>query len=167
MGVRGGDIKNRYMYTGREYDSESGLYYYRARYYDAFIGRFVQKDPWFDAWKKGEGLYLYVGNNPVTAGDPIRLVTFQWLKYRVCYWWWGWHCYDVIYGWRVKFTAFETGLIAAGAGAAAIIAGVVPGGKIASIILGIVAFAAGLCSTYGLGLVITCAHGLVYYWCES
>jgi len=77
MGVRGGDIKNRYRYTGREYDSESGLYYYRARYYDAVVGRFVQKDPWFDAWKKGEGLYIYVGNNPVKYNDPSGL--------------WGWH----------------------------------------------------------------------------
>ncbi|MBK9112497.1 MAG: hypothetical protein IPM88_12680 [Nitrospira sp.] len=31
--------------TGREFDSESGLYYYRARYYDALMGRFLQKDP--------------------------------------------------------------------------------------------------------------------------
>ena len=31
---------NPYMFTGRRYDSETGLYYYRARYYAPDIGRF-------------------------------------------------------------------------------------------------------------------------------
>src|SRR5437879_5811518 len=30
----------RYTYTGREHDSDSGLYYYRARWYDPQVGRF-------------------------------------------------------------------------------------------------------------------------------
>jgi len=34
-------IGNPYLFTGREFDSESGLYFYRARYYDARMGRFV------------------------------------------------------------------------------------------------------------------------------
>jgi RHS repeat-associated protein len=34
-----------YGFTGREWDSETGLYYYRARYYDPRIGRFISKDP--------------------------------------------------------------------------------------------------------------------------
>ena len=29
-----GTITNPFQYTGREFDSETGLYYYRARYYD-------------------------------------------------------------------------------------------------------------------------------------
>jgi RHS repeat-associated protein len=33
------------MFTGREYDIETGLYYYRARYYSPGIGRFLQRDP--------------------------------------------------------------------------------------------------------------------------
>ena len=40
-----GTLEQPYTYTGREFDSESGLYYYRARYYDAGTGRFLQKDP--------------------------------------------------------------------------------------------------------------------------
>ncbi|MBI4354931.1 MAG: hypothetical protein HY597_00590, partial [Candidatus Omnitrophica bacterium] len=36
---------NPYLFTGREYDCESGLYYYRARYYDPKTGTFVQEDP--------------------------------------------------------------------------------------------------------------------------
>ena len=37
-------INNRYMFTGREYDEESGLYHYRARMYGPG-GRFLQTDP--------------------------------------------------------------------------------------------------------------------------
>ena len=40
-----GSVENPYTYTGRELDSETGLYYYRARAYDPFIGRFQQDDP--------------------------------------------------------------------------------------------------------------------------
>jgi len=38
-------VGNRYMFTGREYDAETELYYYRNRYYDNGIGRFVSVDP--------------------------------------------------------------------------------------------------------------------------
>jgi RHS repeat-associated protein len=38
-------VGNRFMFTGREYDSETGLYYYRARYYNPQIGRFQSPDP--------------------------------------------------------------------------------------------------------------------------
>ena len=40
-----GTVEQPYTYTGREFDSESGLYYYRARYYDPATGRFLQEDP--------------------------------------------------------------------------------------------------------------------------
>ena len=36
---------NKFLFTGREYDSETGLYYYRARHYKPDIGRFLQPDP--------------------------------------------------------------------------------------------------------------------------
>jgi RHS repeat-associated protein len=38
-------LGNPYLFTGRAYDSEVGLYYYRARYYKPSIGRFLQTDP--------------------------------------------------------------------------------------------------------------------------
>ncbi len=38
-------VGNRYFFTGREYDKETGLYYYRARYYDPTMGRFLAQDP--------------------------------------------------------------------------------------------------------------------------
>jgi RHS repeat-associated protein len=66
-----GTITNPYQYTGREFDSETGLYYYRARYYDPIVGRFLSEDPiGFD----GEAnFYPYVRNNPVIARDPTGL----------------------------------------------------------------------------------------------
>jgi len=35
---------NPYMFTGRRFDTETGLYYYRARYYEPKLGRFLQTD---------------------------------------------------------------------------------------------------------------------------
>ena len=39
------DVSNPYLFTGRRYDDETGLYYYRARYYDPWTGRFLQTRP--------------------------------------------------------------------------------------------------------------------------
>jgi RHS repeat-associated protein len=62
---------NRLLFTGREYDKETGLYYYRARYYNPQIGRFLQTDPvGYDA---GMNLYTYCKNDPVGLGDPYGL----------------------------------------------------------------------------------------------
>ncbi|MFA5554648.1 MAG: RHS repeat-associated core domain-containing protein, partial [Phycisphaerae bacterium] len=36
---------NRIMFTAREYDNESGLYYYRARMYHPVLGRFMSPEP--------------------------------------------------------------------------------------------------------------------------
>jgi RHS repeat-associated protein len=66
-----GSVTNSYVYTGREFDNETGLHYYRARYYDASIGRFLQEDPiGFDG---GVNLYEYVGSSPVNLTDPFGL----------------------------------------------------------------------------------------------
>lgn len=39
------NFASRYQFTGREFDSFSGLYYYRARWYDSQLGRFISEDP--------------------------------------------------------------------------------------------------------------------------
>ena len=57
---------NRFLFTGREFDADTGLYYYRARYYNPYIARFLQTDPAGDAMNP----YVYCGNDPLGAIDP-------------------------------------------------------------------------------------------------
>lgn len=63
-----GSLSNPFQYTGREFDSETALFFYRARYYDPATGRFVSEDP--SATSGRENLFRYVGNNPVNLYDP-------------------------------------------------------------------------------------------------
>ena len=66
------NLTTRYQYTGREYDSFTGLNYYRARWYDANLGRFTNEDPiGFEG--NNIGLYSYVNNNPVRWKDSLGL----------------------------------------------------------------------------------------------
>lgn len=66
-------IDTRYLFTGREFDSETGLYYYRARYYDQTTGRFLSEDP--IGFNGGDSnLYRYVLNNPRNLTDPLGLL---------------------------------------------------------------------------------------------
>lgn len=66
-----GSVPNPISYTGREFDSETGLYYYRARYYDPSVGRFIAEDP--IQFAGGMNFYSYVSNNPVEIRDPLGL----------------------------------------------------------------------------------------------
>ena len=69
-------IGNPYMFAGRRYDEESGLYYNRLRYYDPDDGRFLRRDPlgiWGDP-ANGGNAYAYVNNSPGDYTDPIGLI---------------------------------------------------------------------------------------------
>jgi RHS repeat-associated protein len=56
-------------YTGREFDSETGLLYNRARYFDTGAGRFLAEDP--IRYRAGVNFYAYTRNNPVVLTDPF------------------------------------------------------------------------------------------------
>ena len=66
-----GSLTNPFQYTGRELDSETGLYYMRARYYDPSAGRFLSEDP--SDFNGGINFYAYVANDPVNWNDPLGL----------------------------------------------------------------------------------------------
>jgi len=63
------NVNNTITFTGRRYDSESGLYYYRNRMYSPNLGRFISKDP--KGYVDGMNLYAYVKNNPLKYLDAF------------------------------------------------------------------------------------------------
>jgi RHS repeat-associated protein len=66
-----GSLTNFFRYTGREFDTETGLYFDRARYFDPTTGRFISEDP--IRFSGGVNFYRYVGNNPINLIDPFGL----------------------------------------------------------------------------------------------
>jgi RHS repeat-associated protein len=66
-----GSALTRYTYTGREFDSDTGLLYHRARWYDPQIGRFISEDP--IGFAGGINWRTYVANNPLAHTDPEGL----------------------------------------------------------------------------------------------
>jgi RHS repeat-associated protein len=61
-------VGNPFLFTGREFDVESGLYHYRARAYDPEAGRFLQRDPLGP--QDGANLHEFVGSHPTQSRDP-------------------------------------------------------------------------------------------------
>ena len=67
-----GSFVNPYLYTGRDYDPETGLRYYRARYYDPAVGRFISEDP--AGFMGGDvNFYAYVMHDLIDFSDPSGL----------------------------------------------------------------------------------------------
>lgn len=62
-------VGNGWLFTGRQFDEETGLYYYRARFYDSQKGRFLQRDP--AGFDDGLNLYEYAHSSPATLLDPL------------------------------------------------------------------------------------------------
>ncbi|WP_229426933.1 SpvB/TcaC N-terminal domain-containing protein [Massilia atriviolacea] len=65
------ETAQRYRFTGKERDEESGLYYHGARYYAPWLGRWTSCDPIGIA--DSINLYAYVRNNPVVNTDPTGM----------------------------------------------------------------------------------------------
>lgn len=61
-------IPKPYRFSGKEQDSETGLYYFGARYYAASVGRWISPDP--IGIGDGPNVYCYVSCNPVSFVDP-------------------------------------------------------------------------------------------------
>ncbi len=59
---------NELLFTGRELDWDTQLYYYRARYYHPATGRFISEDPL--GFSAGPNFYSYANNNPINGNDP-------------------------------------------------------------------------------------------------
>ncbi len=77
-------IGNRFLFTGREYNSQFGFYEYRARAYHPVIGRFMSEDP--KMFEAGDyNFYRYCGNDPWDRSDPRGLNWFYINKQ------WEWH----------------------------------------------------------------------------
>lgn len=74
-GTPNSPVGNSWMFTGRQFNEETGLYFYRARYHDPIKGRFLQRDPL--RYMDGMNLYEYVKGNPINLVDPNGLATFS------------------------------------------------------------------------------------------
>ncbi|HEX5749058.1 MAG TPA: SpvB/TcaC N-terminal domain-containing protein [Archangium sp.] len=70
-----------HLFSGKELDQETGLYYFGARYYDPRVGLWASTDPAATGYIDGEGLggvynpfnlatYTYAANNPLKFVDP-------------------------------------------------------------------------------------------------
>jgi RHS repeat-associated protein len=74
-------FQNRFLFTGREWLGQAGIYDYRNRVYSASLGRFLQADP--IRFSAGDvNLYRYVSNNPINLNDPLGLFqSSSWLSW--------------------------------------------------------------------------------------
>jgi RHS repeat-associated protein len=85
---------NPFLFTGRRFDAETGLFYYRNRYYDVLTGRFLTRDPLFNNYAmpgydeassshigvtqsvEYSNLYRYANISPISNSDPYGLVVW-------------------------------------------------------------------------------------------
>ena len=67
--VNAGTAAEKYQYTGKERDTESGYDYFNARNYHSEVGRFLSVDPLAGKYP-GWSSYNYTMNNPMNMVDP-------------------------------------------------------------------------------------------------
>ncbi|WP_458190641.1 toxin TcdB middle/N-terminal domain-containing protein [Haladaptatus sp. NG-WS-4] len=69
--VFGGFKRKRYRFSGKECDTESGLYYAQSRYYIPYLGKWSSPDPIGPIIDIN--LYIFNYNNPIRFIDPTGL----------------------------------------------------------------------------------------------
>ena len=117
-------LVNPILFTSREFDFETGLYYNRARYLDPFTGRWTTQDPL--GFAPGDpNLYRYVFNNPTMLLDPSG------------YWSWSGAFGGLLTG------GFVGGTVGATVGAPFFGIGALPGTIAGSVVGGIIGFISG------------------------
>ncbi|MHB8974852.1 MAG: RHS repeat-associated core domain-containing protein [Pirellulaceae bacterium] len=65
---------NAYTYTGRQLDTETGLFYYRARFYAPQLGRFCSRDP-AEYLNNETNLFSITKSSPINYRDPEGLTS--------------------------------------------------------------------------------------------
>ncbi len=67
-----GTTINEFLFTGEQYDFNTGFYNLRARWYNPYIGRFLSADKYSGTMYDPRTLhkYTYCGNDPVNNIDP-------------------------------------------------------------------------------------------------
>src|SRR5690606_36991177 len=69
-------VGNRWMFTGREWLGQVGLYDYRNRVFSPEVGRFLQCDP--IRFSAGDiNIYRYCHNRYVVLTDPYGLIEWS------------------------------------------------------------------------------------------
>ncbi|MGN0495919.1 MAG: RHS repeat domain-containing protein [Lachnospiraceae bacterium] len=73
-----GDTDNDFLYTGEQYNANTGLYYLRARYMNPSTGIFISMDSYQGSIYDPVTLhkYLYANANPVMYTDPSGYFSF-------------------------------------------------------------------------------------------
>jgi len=74
--------KNRFLFAGRYYISEGGVYDFRARVLDGRLGRFLEREPLLGERMRFLSMYSYSRNNPVNFKDTTGLY-FESVRNRV------------------------------------------------------------------------------------
>lgn len=64
-------IGNPYLFAGKEYDLETGLYYLQSGYYDPRTGRFINKNP--QRYSGQYDGYSFLNNNPAQVRSPWEI----------------------------------------------------------------------------------------------
>jgi RHS repeat-associated protein len=65
------DLKNKYLFGGKEQDSKTGFFEYHYRQYDSWLGRWHVVDPMAEMYGT-QSPYHFAGNNPINNYEAKR-----------------------------------------------------------------------------------------------